>query len=84
LSMLLKLFLFLTIAVGVNAAISADQVMSLPGWDAPLPTKQYSGYLNIAGGKHLHYWLVQSTGNPATDPLVFWFNGGPGCSSLDG
>ena len=39
-------------------------------------------------GKHLHYWLAESMGNlsgsPKSDPVVFWFNGGPGCSSLDG
>lgn len=32
----------------------------------------------------MHYWLVESEKDPATAPTVFWFNGGPGCSSLDG
>ena len=34
--------------------------------------------------KNIHYWFVESESNPATDPLVFWTNGGPGCSGLIG
>jgi hypothetical protein len=43
-----------------------------------------TGYLDVGAGKHLHYMLSESENKPSDDPVVFWFNGGPGCSSLDG
>lgn len=67
-----------------TAAPATDEITSLPGWDGPLPSKQYSGYVDASKTKHLHYWFVEATTNPSTAPLVLWLNGGPGCSSLDG
>ncbi|KAK9763844.1 hypothetical protein K7432_009137 [Basidiobolus ranarum] len=46
--------------------------------------KQYAGYLDIAADKHLYYWFFESRNKPATDPVVLWLNGGPGCSSFTG
>lgn len=74
----------LAAAAGLSmAAVPADQVTNIPGFGAPL-TALYSGYLNSGAGKHAHYVYSASLNAPATDPLVVWFNGGPGCSSMEG
>ena len=70
-------FVIAALGVGSHALVAKDEVTSLPGWDAPLPSKQFSGYLDIGGGKkHLHYWMIQAeasaTVDPATAPTVLW------------
>ena len=71
----------------------------LPGWPkgTPLPAKMFSGFVNItnpsavpphttgpAQEMFMHYFLFESEGNPATDPVIVWWNGGPGASSAWG
>jgi serine carboxypeptidase-like clade 1 len=70
----------------VHAAVDADLVKSLPGYPGQLPQKHYSGFIpsDDAETVFLHYWFIESSNNPSTDPLLVWLNGGPGCSSLDG
>lgn len=67
-----------------EAAVESDLVTSLPGLNPPAKFKTYSGYLTSTGTRHLHYWFVESQSSPSKDPLVLWFNGGPGCSSMEG
>ena len=42
--------------LGSEAAPAADEVKYLPGLQKQPSFKQYSGYLSVADGKHLHYW----------------------------
>ncbi|CAI9535784.1 unnamed protein product [Staurois parvus] len=71
-------------ALLADAAPSDDEIKYLPGLRKQPSFRQFSGYLDVPGGKHLHYWFVESQKNPSSSPLVLWMNGGPGCSSLDG
>ncbi|CAO4365638.1 unnamed protein product [Caenorhabditis nigoni] len=66
------------------AAPSSDKVTDLPGLTFTPDFNHYSGFLQAATDKFFHYWLTESSRDPANDPLVLWLNGGPGCSSLDG
>lgn len=71
----------------VNAEQEADAVTFLPGWSPlPIPSQQFSGFVdaNADGTLKMHYLFVECETNPADAPLVLWFNGGPGASSLYG
>jgi carboxypeptidase C (cathepsin A) len=62
----------------------ADEIKHLPGWDSELPSRQYSGFINITGSEGVtpanemmvHYYYVESENVPNTDPLILWTNGG--------
>lgn len=75
--------LALVALLGLAHVCQSAQITSLPG--APnVNFKQYSGYYNVGTKKNhmLHYWFVESQNNPATDPVLLWLTGGPGCSGL--
>ncbi|VDK27238.1 unnamed protein product, partial [Anisakis simplex] len=67
-----------------NGDKAADFIDNLPGLTFDPGFKQYSGFLPTKAGDYLHYWFVESQNDPSTDPLIVWFNGGPGCSSVGG
>ena len=71
---------------GAVAPFSPDLIQphSLPNVNFQVRFKQYSGFLDASVTHKFHYWLTESQGSPATDPLILWLSGGPGCSSVDG
>ncbi|XGW09546.1 hypothetical protein V3C99_011658 [Haemonchus contortus] len=62
----------------------AQEIKRLPGVGFELNFQHYSGFFQVSHTHVLHYWFVESRNDPQVDPLIFWFNGGPGCSSLAG
>jgi len=59
----------------INCSVTrkqADKVNTLPGLTFPVFFNHYSGYLQGKDSDYLHYWLIESQGNPATDPLILW------------
>lgn len=50
--------------------------------------ESYAGNLSItddpSNPNQLWFWFWPSTNVNASDEIVIWLNGGPGCSSLDG
>lgn len=78
------IFAWSVLACACQAAAPADEVLNLPGLAQEIKFRHYSGYLNATGSIRLHYWFIESAGDPAKDPLILWLNGGPGCSSMEG
>ncbi|VVA99187.1 unnamed protein product [Arabis nemorensis] len=60
-----------------------DLIKRLPGQPS-VKFRQYGGYVavNESAGQFLYYYFVESIKTNDSSPLVIWFNGGPGCSSL--
>ena len=62
-------------------APTADLIGALPGWSKELPSKMYSGYVNVTSADRpmlVHYWYLESEAQPEVDPTILWSNGGPG------
>jgi hypothetical protein len=69
--------------ISYTPAAILDEIGALPGASV-LPSRQFSGFLNITASKFIHYYYIESENDPAIDSVVFWTNGGPGCSGLIG
>jgi carboxypeptidase C (cathepsin A) len=63
----------------------ADRVSELPEMGKFEKYGAFSGYLDIADTtKKIHYLFFEAQNNSADAPVLIWFNGGPGCSSMLG
>jgi hypothetical protein len=64
-----------SLPVNRTQAALGDRILSLPGVDDDLLTRvgeQYTGYLTVAPTRHVFYWYIESQGDPANDPVIFW------------
>ena len=78
-----QIFAASLLAIAAIAAPAEDVFKGLPNAD-PFTTPTYSGYLTASETKSLHYVFATSYNDPANDPVILWFTGAPGCSSLLG
>lgn len=73
--LILATVLLLVLLARLNGA-PGGEVTSLPGWEGPLPSRMYSGYLK-AKDSRLFFVYAEAEGVKAQNaPLTVWFNGG--------
>ncbi|CAI8028703.1 Serine carboxypeptidase S10 family member 1 [Geodia barretti] len=69
--------------VGTTILLVLLPALALCSYPWPDNVTQHKGYIEVnkTHGVNLFYWFFESRSNPASDPLVVWLTGGPGCSS---
>ena len=67
-----------------NCLPEEDRVTTIPELPHSPKFAVFSGYLDATPGNHLHYFFTAAEDATPETPVMVWFNGGPGCSSLLG
>ncbi|KAL9023476.1 MAG: hypothetical protein Q9196_007179 [Gyalolechia fulgens] len=69
----------------INPNVTQFAVGSLPNVTFALPPN-WAGHIPIPGpgNNKLFFWLFQAVNHDASQNLILWLNGGPGCSSMTG
>ncbi|KAF3774010.1 putative serine carboxypeptidase [Nymphaea thermarum] len=82
---IVTLLLQLSLPTEVCSSATSDRITRLPG-QPPVDFQQFAGYITVdrKGERALFYYFVEAKTEPSSKPLVIWFNGGPGCSSVGG
>jgi serine carboxypeptidase-like clade 2 len=78
-------YFLVVVSVLVGIVVSqGDRITNLPGLASQPSFAQYAGYVTVDdnAGRTLFYWFTESQSKPASDPVVLWLTGGPGCSSI--
>lgn len=87
LSLVMLFFCTCLLQARVEVLSKADfLIKKLPGLQEEVKFKQYAGLLPVdkKHNGHMFFWLTEAQNSPETAPLVVWFTGGAGCSSLFG